>query len=137
MFSGFSNFAAKKSPGFPVPVPGPGCMIHDGDVSQLLNLHFFFQLSRQLFFLFSTFNPKFFRFSNFRAEKNPVQKISQCKRSGRATFRLKMFGRIAFHGILAVRDRSGKPPGQSSSSVGIIPNLRAFSGFRARSPGTF
>ena len=85
-FSGFSNFAAKKSPDFPVPVPGPCCRIHDGDASQLPYLHLFFQLSRQFFFLFqlsiqnflqfSTFEPKKIGRTNFHAKNFCPEKIS-------------------------------------------------------------
>jgi len=36
-FSGKKNFAAKKSPGFPIPVPGQYRRIYDGGASQLPN----------------------------------------------------------------------------------------------------
>jgi len=86
-FSGKKNFAARKSTGFRTPWPALQKAIYDGDVSKLPNLQPFFQLSRQLFFLFSIFDRKIFLHFKFRAEKNPAQKLSRQKRSVRTNFR--------------------------------------------------
>ena len=91
--------------GFRIPWPAFQRWIYDGDVSQLTNLHLFFQLSRRIFLPFSNFNRNFFWFFKFRAEKKSARKISRLKNPAGSIFNPKIFGRKKFQTVRAKRDR--------------------------------
>ena len=100
-------------------------------MGSLLIAFAFFQLSRQLFLDFSTFNRKIFRFLKFQIGKILPEKLSRQKRSGITNFQTKNFPEIKISCRTTGCDRSGNFSGERSISVVRCPLERIFPGFAA------
>ena len=78
-----------------------GRLFSDGDRHSYTNGDPFFQLSRRIFLDFSIFNPKIFRFFNFRTGNFCVRKFSNRKKILLPDFSASVPGRIGRSGIYA------------------------------------